>query len=269
MKTRTLTYCAAFALLAGLAACTDVELDEPGVNADNLTTLSGDFSRTLVVGDFLYGVDNESVLTYDITDRTAPALVDRTPVGLAVETIYHHEGNLFIGSRSGMYIYAISRSGVPVRRGDYQYSDLPGIDEVQPCDPVVAEGNTAYASVYTSDDATDGCGRVNTFQNIVVLDVSNLDRPSVVNLQPASTPRGLAIDGDLLFVCNNENGMTVYDVTDRTEFQWVAHFGDVNAWDAIAGDGRLVVVAADEVVQYDYTDPANIVELSRVDLPQL
>ena len=248
-----------------LVSCTDVDIASGG-DQDAVFTFAGDYSRTLIVGDFLYGVDQSNVVTYDIADRSTPRLVDRTPVGLAVETIYHHEGNLFIGARTGMYIYAISRSGVPVRRGDYQYSDLPGIDEVTPCDPVVAEGTTAYASVYTSVDA--GCGQDRDFENIVVLDVANLDAPAVVNMHATPTPRGLAIDGNLLFVCNNQNGLTVFDVSDRQNFIQLAHISDVNAWDALASDNRLVVVAATEVVQYDYSNPAELVELSRFDYPR-
>ena len=254
-------------LLAGATACTDVQLDDDVAAPSAVEALSGDFSRTLVVADKLYGVDETSVVTYDIADRDQPRFVDRTEVGRAVETIYHHEGNLFIGSRTGMYIYSISRSGVPVRRGDYQYSSLPGLD-VEPCDPVVASRSTAYASLYTGDEV-DGCGQDRDISAIVVLDVSDVDRPYLVQQHDTPTPRGLAIDGDLLFVCHHRNGLTVFDVSDRENFVELARVADVEAWDAIAVDGRLVVVASTEVVQYDYSDPGELVLLSRTDYPGL
>ena len=256
-----------FLLAGGLAlatACTDVDLDDTASTASDVQSLAGQYSRTLIVDDFLYGVDDTDIITYDITDRAEPVLVDRTGVGLAVETIYHHEGDLFIGSRSGMYIYSISRNGTPVRRGDYQYSDLPGL-EVEPCDPVVAEGNTAYASLYTSDIASDPCGRTQEFQTIVVLDIENRDAPTLVQTHDTPSPRGMAIDGDLLFVCNNHNGLTVFDVSDRANFVALDHVDGLNAWDAIANDGRLVVVGATAVKQYDYSDSSDLVLLSSTD----
>ena len=268
MKITTLLT-ASLGLLA-LAACTDTDFEATQPNRNTVSSLAGDFSRSLIVGDFLYGVDAVNVLTFDISDRGAPELVDRTPIGLAVETIYHHDGNLFIGSRSGMYIYTISRSGVPVRRGDFQYANVPGVD-VEPCDPVVAEGTTAYASLYTGDNtATQPCGdRTADFQTIVVLDVADLDNPRLVNTHDTPTPRGLAVADDVLFVCNNDNGLTVYDVSDRTAFQTLDRVLGINAWDAmIDSDNRLVVVSSDEVIQYDITDPSDLREISRISYPQ-
>ncbi len=254
-------------VLCSFWACTDVDLAPDTQTSDPVANLAGDFTRTLIVEDYLYGVSHTDVMTYDISNREKPALVDRTPVGRAVETIYHYDGNLFIGSRTGMYVYTISRSGVPVRQGDYQYSNVPGID-VEPCDPVVAEGSTAYASLYTGDNLEEPCGRTQDLQTIVVLDVSNLNSPTLIQTHDTPSPRGLAIDGNLLFVCNNQNGLTVLDVSDSRNFVELTHIDGVDAWDAIIDDGRLVVVAATEVVQYDYSDPSHLVELSRISYPR-
>ena len=260
-----------FILLAGVsifASCTDIDL--PNSAPTDVTTvegLSGDFSRTLIVDDFLYGVDQTSIVTYDISNPDALERVGRTEVGLALETIYHHDGDLFIGSRRGMYIYSISRNGTPVARGDFDYSNLPNV--VQPCDPVVAEGNTAYASLYTGDDPTGSCNRSADLQTIVVMDISNLDNPTLVQMHDLQTPRGLAIDNNILFVCNNENGLSVYDVSDRENFVQLGQISDVNAWDAIAEDNKLTVVGATEVIQYDYSNPSELIELSRLVYPNL
>jgi hypothetical protein len=259
-----------FILLAGVslfASCTDIDLPNSApTTATTVESLSGDFSRTLIVDEFLYGVDQTSIVTYDISNPDAIDLVGRTDVGLALETIYHHDGNLFIGSRRGMYIYSISRNGTPVARGDFDYSNLPNV--VQPCDPVVAEGNTAYASLYTGDER-GVCNRATDLQTIVVMDISNLDNPTLVQMHDVQTPRGIAIDNDILFVCNNENGLTVYDVSDRTNFVEVDRINNVNAWDAIATNNKLTVVGATEVIQYDYSNPSELVELSRLVYPNL
>ncbi len=266
MKTATKFLFILFASVFVFASCTDIDLpNSASTQATTVEGLSGDFSRTLIVDDFLYGVDQTSIVTYDISNPDTPTKVGRTEVGLALETIYHHEGDLFIGSRRGMFIYSISRNGTPVARGDFDYSNLPNV--VEPCDPVVAEGNTAYASLYTGGDLTGDCNRSADLQTIVVMDISNLDNPTLVQMHDLQTPRGLAIDSDILFVCNNENGLSVYDVSDRTNFVMLTQIRDVNAWDAIAENNKLTVVGSTEVIQYDYSNPSELVELSRLVYP--
>jgi len=257
----------ACACLLGFASCTEVDLPANSASPTAVEGLAGDFSRTLIVDNYLYAVDQTSVLTYDISNRDEPKKIGHTEVGLALETVYHHDGNLFIGSRRGMYIYTISRNGTPVKRGDFDYSTLAGV--VEPCDPVVAEGNTAYASLYTGTSSTDPCGRATDLETIVVMDVSNLDNPTLIQRHDVLTPRGLAIDNDMLFVCNNENGLTVLDVSNSNQFTEIARITGINAWDAIAENGKLTVVGATEVIQYDYTDADNIVEISRLVYPNL
>ena len=74
----------------------------------------------------------------------------------------------------------------------------------------------------------------------------------------------LSLDGGVLFVCNDRSGFTVYDVSDPRDIRELAREPDVMAWDAIADDGHLIVVGTDEVVQYDYSSPTRLVELSRL-----
>ena len=252
------------AALALATACTesgdDIFLSDPtvGVGADAVT---GSYTRVLAVGDYLYAVDTRSVITYDVTDRDDPVEVGRTDVGLAVETIYHLNGNLFIGSREAMFTYTIADDGRPVRRGQFDYSLVTG--GVQPCDPVVADENTAYATLYT-EDANGPCGQRRQVQMLVVMDINDLDRPELITTHDVTTPRGLGLDGDLLFVCNDRSGLTVLDVSDPSDPTEINRVRGLMAWDVIADDGLLIVVGTEEVVQYDYSDPTRLVELSRL-----
>lgn len=223
--------------------------------------VAGSYTRVLAVGDFLYAVDSRSVITYDLADRDNPVEVDRTDVGLAVETIFHLDGNLFIGSREGMFTFTIAADGHPVRRGTFDYSLVTG--GVQPCDPVVANSTTAFATLY-ADDGIQECGQRRDLEMLVVMDITDLDRPSLIRTYDTPTPRGLSLDGDLLFVCNDQSGVTVYDVSDPSRVSVLSRLSDVMAWDAITNDGVLIVVGTEEVVQYDYTDPTRLVELSRL-----
>ena len=256
------TLAVAGACLLG-TACTadgDVNFSDPAVDS-GAGVSTGSYTRVLTVGNFLYAVDTRSVITYDLSDRDNPVEVDRTDVGLAVETIYHLDGNLFIGSREGMFTYTIAEDGHPERRGRFDYSLVAG--EVMPCDPVVANDETAFATLYTTGE-TDACGRRERIETLVVMDIQDLDRPSLVTTYDVRSPRGMALDGDVLVVCNDASGFTVYDVSDPQRLRVLDQVDDVMAWDAIARDGLLIVVGTEEVVQYDYADPTRLVELSRL-----
>ncbi len=224
--------------------------------------VAGSYTRLLTVGNFLYAVDNTSIITYDVSNADNPVEVNRTDVGLAVETIFHLDGNLFIGSREGMFTYTIAADGHPERRGQFDYSRLTN-NMVQPCDPVVADSKTAYATLYTGT-GRDNCGRSQTIEMLVVMDIRNLDKPELITTVDVRSPRGLSLDGDLLFVCNDINGFTVFDVSTPSSPRIIEQTRDLTAWDAIAKDGVLIVVGTKELVQYDYSDPNNLVELSRL-----
>ena len=253
----------AFSLALG-TSCSDGDEGGLWIGDDSSTAaeaLTGSYTRVLAVGDFLYAVDTRAVITYDLSDRDNPVEVDRTDVGLAVETIYHLNGNLFIGSREAMFTYTIADDGRPVRRGQFDYTRVTA--GVQPCDPVVADESTAYATLYTIGE-DDVCGRRGDVQMLVVMDIRDLDNPSLITTYGVTTPRGLSLDGDLLFVCNDRSGVTVLDVSDPANPTEVNRQRGLMAWDVIADDGLLIVVGTDEVVQYDYSDPTRLVELSRL-----
>ncbi len=249
------------------ASCHDAptEFGTDGV-AQIPESLSGAYTRMLVVADKLYAVDQTSVITYDITDRDQPVQVDRQEVGRAIETLFHNDGNLFVGSRTGMFTYSIDEAGLPRRRGRFDYSVLPF--EVEPCDPVVANSTTAYATLYTDNDPNDGCGRRRSMQLLVVMDVTDLDAPRLIRTYDVATPRGLSLDDNVLFVCNDENGLTVFDITDPANLVELSRVRNIRAFDVLSEDGLLTVVGATELVQFDYSDPTDLVELDHLLYPK-
>ena len=117
-----------------------------------------------------------------------------------------------------MFVYTIGDNGQPRRRGSYNYANLVG--PVMPCDPVVANSTTAFATLYDSP-VNDECGRRTNMQMLVTMDVTNPDRVTLVNSQQVITPRGLSLDGNLLFVCNDASGFTVYDISNRSQLRQV------------------------------------------------
>ena len=79
-----------------------------------------------------------------------------------------------------------------------------------------------------------------------------------------SNPYGLGKDGDLLFICDGEAGVKVYDASNVLNLQMVNQISNIDAFDAIPWANRLIVSASDGLYQYDYTDQNNIKLLSTI-----
>jgi len=79
-------------------------------------------------------------------------------------------------------------------------------------------------------------------------------------------PHGLGIEGNLLFVCDGDAGLKIYDRTDPLGIlnNQLAHFADIDTYDVIPFNGILMLIGEDGIYQYDYTDIQNIVQISHL-----
>jgi hypothetical protein len=79
-------------------------------------------------------------------------------------------------------------------------------------------------------------------------------------------PHGLGIDGDLLFICDGNAGLKVYNKTDPMAIlsNQLAHFADFNTYDVIPYNGVLMLIGSGGIYQYDYSDPTNLTLLSQI-----
>jgi hypothetical protein len=75
-------------------------------------------------------------------------------------------------------------------------------------------------------------------------------------------PKGVGLDGTTLFVCDDEAGLKIFDVTDPYELVPIAHIEDLTAFDVIPLNGLLLVVGPENVYEFDYTNLDNIRLLS-------
>jgi hypothetical protein len=207
----------------------------------------GSMARFCIVGDALFTVDNSSLKTFDISDPRKPVFYkDRTQdVGFGIETIFPVDSMLFIGSQTGMHIYHVSNHQIP------EY--LSTTEHILSCDPVVAQGNYAYVTLNSNNV---WCGRN---RNVLqIYDITDLRKPEFVReIASFTSPMGLGIDGNRLFVC--DRGLRVYDITDRENPRWIddphsAGVHDIeNPYDVITLDGKLILVASSGIYQLDYT----------------
>ena len=230
------------------------------------TAVNSSYARLIAVGNYLYGVTEQELVTFNATDPSNPEEIDRQDVGLDIETIYHLNGTLFIGSQQAMYTYTIDVGGIPRRRGLFDYNFTATTVVVQPCDPVVVSDDIAYITLYSEQQVASRCGSTTEFIELLVLvDVSNLDAPELIDSFEVPTPRGLAVDGDLLFVCNDWSGLTVYDITERRSPTLIGEV-PTHSFDAVAIDGLLIVVGPQRLTQFEYTPDGTLTELGTIDL---
>lgn len=199
----------------------------------------------------LYCVSDQSLKVVNVSQHLQPEYSKEVRIGNDIETIFPYRENLFIGSQSGVYIYDISNPQSPQRVSRYRH--------VTSCDPVVAQGNYAYATLRTSSRCGGG-------RNVLdVIDISNISNPVRYRTYAMQEPYGLAIDGQLLFVC--DKGLDVYDaekLRDGSGSALIKKYGNISGYDVIANRKLLILTGNDGLYQYDYSDIDNIKLLSKM-----
>lgn len=101
------------------------------------------------------------------------------------------------------------------------------------CDPVVVEGDYAYVTLR----AGNLCGEATS--QLDIIDVSNISSPEWEQSYPMQEPYGLGIDNSILFICDGEAGLKVYDANDPHDLIKIAWFPEVRAFDVIPYNGLL------------------------------
>ncbi len=217
------------------------------------TGVGGSMARFTIARDHLYAVTSQQLIAFDIEVLSDPRKISEPYIGWDIETIFPYENHLFIGSRTGMFIYNINNPGEPTFVSEFSHA--------RNCDPVVVEGEYAYVTLRSGNPECDG------FTNeLDVVDISNLRNPYLVKAYPMHNPHGLGIRENTLFLCDGEEGLKVFDTKDVHKIveNSLAHFPDIHAFDVIPLHNILLLIGEDGFYQYDYSDKENIVLLSRI-----
>ena len=231
-----------------LGACADSSSD---VAPGGTTGQGGSLARFGIANDNLYVVDFNALHVYDISQTNSLQYQNKVEIGIGIETIFPYGDNIFIGAVDAMYIYDIAQPEQP--------SLLSRFAHFVSCDPVVVQGDYAYVTLRVS-----GCRPGNNEDVLDIIDISDLANPRVVASYPVTSPYGLGIDDNTLFLCEGDNGLKVYDVTDPVDLKLMHHFPEVNAYDVIPNSSVLVLTGDDGIFQYDYSDPTDFKLLSQL-----
>lgn len=220
--------------------------------------VGGSFARFTISNDYLYALDQSMMKIFDIKNAQAPISRKTVQVEWGIETLFPYKDKLFIGSNSGMFIYDIKSPENPVRLSKFEHA--------RACDPVYVKDDVAFV---TLRNGTACQGFINQLD---VIDVKNLNKPSLIKSYPMQHPHGLSVEGNTMYLCEGKFGLKAFDVSDLQQIDnnRIAAFTDFFAYDVIAlpknytasGKKIVMVIGDDGFYQYDADDAKNLKKLS-------
>ena len=237
----------------GLNGCPNCLYASSSVPNSSLPTVgtNGSMARFSIIGNYLYTVGTSMLSAFDISHPYLPAFSSSVTVDWHVETIYPLKDKLFVGTNNGMYMYDVNTTpGTPALIGQFTH--------VRGCDPVIADDHYAYVTI---NDSSACLGINNELQ---IVDISDLSNSFLAKAYPLSHPIGLSKDGNKLFVCDRKAGLIMYDATDVLNLSIIKLLNDGAFYDVVAENGLAIVVAADGLYQYDYSNLNNIHLVSKL-----
>jgi hypothetical protein len=204
-------------------------------------------------GNYLYTVDTEKFHIFNVGNDYKIELKNEKEAGLDIETMFIHDGHMFLGTKSGMLVFSLSDAENPQQI--YSYS------HVRSCDPVVVQNHIAYITLRGGNE----CGRTVSKLDILKLG-SDYKTSSLLYSYDMREPYGLGIDDEILFVCDGKDGLLVYEASDLATIpqKKIAQFPNIDAFDVIPFQDYLFMIGDDGLYQYDYSNLQNIEQVSLI-----
>jgi hypothetical protein len=217
-------------------------------NSGTGAATTGSMARFTIANNYLYCIDNSNLIAASLANPNAPVIQSTTQVGWTIETVFPFQNNLFIGSTTGMFIYNISTPSSPILSGSFAH--------VSSCDPVITDGKYAYVTL-RSGTACNG------FTNQMdVLDITNINAPTLVKSYPMSNPHGLSKVGDYIFLCDGYDGLRTLDASDVKNISKIQTIQMGTTFDVITIDNVAYIVTNEGLKLYDYSNIQSLKLLS-------
>jgi hypothetical protein len=208
----------------------------PNPSNNNPNGQAGSLSRFAVVNNYLYIANRYSLTPIDITNPLLPIPKAEVSTG-EQETIYPFNGNLFIGTPTGLNIYGLSNPEVPTYKSTFRHW--------RGCDPVVVENNIAYVTVRNNGR----CG--GDINELDIINVSNISSPVLLKKYNMQSPYGLGIYNSKLGICDGTAGFKLYNAADYNNLSLTSTTNVDKAYDVIMNDQIAILIASDGMYQYN------------------
>ncbi len=226
-------------------------IDVLTINNSGGVNLGGSMASFAIHGDQLYVIQNNQIITFNIQNECIER-VNNTWTSNNLETLFVANDHLFVGTTTGMLIYALDDPSNPNLVSEYPH--------IGSCDPVIVNQNRAYVTL------RDGNSCSGTVNQLVVVNIENLSNPYEIKTYEMTNPHGLGMDENTLFLCDGIDGLKVFDASDDLQIDQnlLSHFSNIQAYDVIPYKHTLILSAQEGIYQYDYSDLNNISLLSLI-----
>ena len=210
----------------------------------------GSLAKFVIVGNYLYIANSGDIRVYDISKNGVPEEKSTVYTGWGIETIFTYNNNLFLGSSTGMFIYSLADPANPTFIGQAQH--------FRSCDPVVANDSFAFVTLRGGTS----CGPVT--DGLYTYNILDLTNPVLISSLEMSTPSGLALNRNLVYVCRKTNGLSIVNVSDVAKPTILKTMEDASFEDVIVYGDLLICYVSDGLRLYDISTADNPVFISTV-----
>ena len=209
-----------------------------GSSDQSTTGIGGSLAKFTIYDNYLYTINSFEMQLFDISALNEPEVGTKIPLGWGIETIFPYGDKLFIGAVNGMHIYDNETPESPEWISTYEH--------VNSCDPVVVQDDYAYVTLRSGSECEGFTNQLD------IVDISNLNNPSLFKTYEMENPHGLGIDGTCLFITEGDFGIKFFDSSNLDDLQLVSHEEGIHAIDVIPLDNNLMIIGQDGFHQYRY-----------------
>jgi hypothetical protein len=223
--------------------------------------IGGSMARFTIVNNYLYTVSTSTLSSYNISNALQPKKEKQQTIGFDIETIYPFKNNLFIGGQTGMQIFDISTPNTPVFQSNFSHARV--------CDPVIADDNFAYVTLRSDVNVNTNNNALmmrcqGNFNELNVLDITNVRQPKLLKTTAMYNPHGLGKEGNILMICDGDNGVKVYNAANPINLQLLHTIALQGTYDVICHNNIAYISTNKGLYLYSYTNSGQIDLLSSI-----
>ncbi|MFN8578351.1 MAG: hypothetical protein U0354_16045, partial [Candidatus Sericytochromatia bacterium] len=208
----------------------------------NSTGKGGSLARFALVNDYLYTVSTSNLNLFDTKDPNKIITYGSVSIDNGrrdIETIFAYKDKLFMGSRTGAYIYDNSNPQQP--------TFITKVEHTRSCDPVVVENDKAYVTLKGDNTCRGGNNQLD------IIDLSDIKNSKIIKSYNMDNPSGLAIKDNNLFICDL-NKLKIFDVKDSMNIKEISSILINRPNDIILNENNQgVIVSKEGLYQYDFS----------------
>ncbi len=196
----------------------------------------------------LYALNQENLRVFDLTNPLQPEAIASHFIGLDILKLGNYENAMTTSNFYSSLVLDVSNGATP--------SVINSVPMASACDHIAFKGDLVFISKNTGNECYA------ERNELIVTGTPVYDLSNIVGNYPMNDPRGMAIRGDYLLLCDGANGLKIFDISEegRVAENLVANAKNVYAYDVLTVDStanQIIVIGADGVYQYEFQGQAN------------